>query len=54
MHGPIIRRMHNHDGDLRDYRAENGFALLSENEAIGVIALLLLFAVIADRCGWFL
>lgn len=29
-----------HDGDLKDYRAENGFQLLTENEAIGILALL--------------
>lgn len=45
--------MHRHDLDLKDYRAENGFALLSENEAIGLIAVLMLVAAVLDYFGVF-
>lgn len=43
--------MYRHDLDLKDYRSENGFALLTENEAIGLIALLLLIAALMDAFG---
>lgn len=42
----------NHDGDLKGYRASKG--LLTENEVIGLIALVLFLAAIADAAGWFI